>query len=112
MNIGSVATVYRYPVKSLLGERLATADVDTRGLVGDRLYAIRDHDGKLGSGKSSQRFRRMDGLQLLRAQYDGTDVVIEMPDGTSARSDDADRAAQLVTAHVGRPVTLLPINEA
>ncbi len=48
----------------------------------------------------------MDGLQLLRARYDGGEVVLEMPDGTIVRGGDADRVADLLTGHVGRPVTL------
>ncbi len=106
MRIGHVATVHRYPVKSVLGERLDSVEVDGRGLVGDRLFSVRDPDGRFGSGKSTRRFRRMDGLQLLRARYEGDDVVLELPDGTVVRGRDAARVADLLSAHVGRPVTL------
>ena len=61
--------VWRYPVKSLGGERVAFSQVDDRGLLGDRLWAVRDHDGKLGSGKDSRRFRRMDGLLGVTSRY-------------------------------------------
>ena len=99
--------MFRYPVKSLLGERLDVAQVDERGLVGDRLFAVRDPDGKLGSGKSGTRFRRMDGLQLLRAHYDDGDVpVLELPDGTQLHADDAEAVNAALSAHVGRPVSL------
>lgn len=100
-----VAAVHRYPVKSCLGERLARADVDLRGLVGDRLLAVYDVDGKLGSGKSSRRFRRMEGLQQLRSRYDGDLAVLQMPDGRQLREDDEQVHAAL-SDHVGRPVTL------
>jgi uncharacterized protein YcbX len=61
--------IRRYPIKSLLGERLSTVEVDQRGLVGDRLWAVRDADGKLGSGKNTRRFRRMPGLFMLRGHF-------------------------------------------
>jgi uncharacterized protein len=61
--------VWRYPVKSLGGERVPSSAVDDRGLLGDRLWAVHDHDGKLGSGKNSRRFRRMEGLLGVTSRY-------------------------------------------
>jgi uncharacterized protein YcbX len=95
----------RYPVKSLVGETLTGVHVGTRGVDGDRLWSVRDLDGKLGSGKSTRRFRRMDGLLGLTAAYDGDVPVIGFPDGTRVRGDDGAVHAAL-SAHVGRPVTL------
>ncbi|MFE2109118.1 MOSC domain-containing protein [Kitasatospora sp. NPDC059463] len=66
--IGVIEQLWRYPVKSTGGERLDSVEVDDRGLAGDRLYAVRDGNGKLGSGKNSRRFRRMDGLLRLSAR--------------------------------------------
>ncbi|WP_033353840.1 MOSC domain-containing protein [Kitasatospora aureofaciens] len=66
--IGVVERLWRYPVKSTGGERLGAVDVDLRGLAGDRLYAVRDASGRLGSGKNTRRFRRMDGLLRLSAR--------------------------------------------
>src|SRR5688572_10916116 len=95
----------RYPVKSLAGESLDSVVVDARGLVADRAWAVRDPDGKLGGGKSTGRFRKMDGLLLLAAAYDGDVPVIAFPDGRSIRGDDDEIHAAL-TEHVGRPVRL------
>jgi uncharacterized protein YcbX len=92
-------------VKSLLGERVDSVVVDGRGVVGDRLWSVRDPDGKLGSGKTTRRFRRMDGLLELSARYDGDVPVITFPGGQVARGDDPAVHAAL-TDHVGRPVTL------
>ncbi|WP_106977082.1 MOSC domain-containing protein [Streptomyces sp. NRRL S-920] len=85
----TVVGLTSYPVKSMLGvdhERLA---FDTRGAVGDRLWAVRHADGRLGSGKNSRRFRRVPGLMEYRAAYDddGTPVVTA-PDGTTLRPGD------------------------
>jgi uncharacterized protein YcbX len=104
--VGSVAGIRRYPVKSLVGEELTEAQVDARGLVGDRLWSVRDQDGKFGSGKSTRRFRRMDGLLDLSAKYDGAEVpVVTFPDGSSFRGDDPAVHAALST-YVGREVPL------
>ncbi|MGK5545325.1 MOSC domain-containing protein [Streptomyces sp. URMC 127] len=67
--IGTIRMIWRYPVKSTGGERLDCADVGARGLEGDRLFAVRDAGGKLGSGKNTRRFRRMPGLLHLRSCY-------------------------------------------
>jgi uncharacterized protein len=61
-----IQQIWRYPVKSLRGERRELSRVDRRGLLGDRLWAVRDPaTGKLGSGKSSRRFQRFPGPPLL-----------------------------------------------
>ena len=102
---GRVAAIERYPVKSLVGERLDQVTVEARGLAGDRLWSVRDLDGKLGSGKDSRRFRRMDGLLDLSAAYDGDVPVVSFPDGDVHRGPgpELDRA---LSDHVGRPVSL------
>ena len=79
--------------------------MDLRGLHGDRLWSVRDPDGKLGSGKSSRRFRRMDGLLELTAAYDGEVPAIGFPDGSVVRGDD-DAVHAALSGHVGRPVRL------
>ena len=71
MSVGRLTSIRRYPVKSMTGEVLDSADVEHRGLAGDRLWSLRDPDGKFGSGKSSRRFRAMPGLMDLVARYDG-----------------------------------------
>ena len=100
-----VAALTRYPVKSVVGEDLTAVNVDRRGVEGDRLWAVRDADGKLGSGKSSRRFRKMDGLLSLSASYDGATPVVAFPDGTSARGDDP-AVHERLSRHVGRAVRL------
>lgn len=55
-----VTSLRRYPVKSMGGESLECAEIDARGLVGDRWYAVEDDQGHLASGKTTRRFRRRD----------------------------------------------------
>jgi uncharacterized protein YcbX len=60
--VPQVSEIRRYPVKSMAGEALDVVEVDVRGLVGDRWYAVVDGDGKLASGKHTRRFRRRDAV--------------------------------------------------
>lgn len=110
-----VVEIRRYPVKSLLGERLPAVDVGQRGLACDRLWAVRDADGKFGSGKNTRRFRRMPGLFDLRGRCAdssaagssvlGSVVMVELPDGRGFAADDPAAHAALSDA-LGREVTL------
>ena len=86
----TVAELWRYPVKSLLGEQLREVEVDARGLVGDRLYAVTDRHGKLGSGKTSQRFRLLDGLFELQARSGEERPLVTLPDGRELEVGDSD----------------------
>src|SRR5215217_1554886 len=99
-SLGRVAELYRFPVKSLSGERLSRVEVDARGVVGDRLWSVRDPDGRFGSGKTTRRFRRMDGLLALRSTYDRETPVVTFPDGRSLRGDE-DEIHELLSRHVG-----------
>ena len=103
-----VAQLARFPVKSLRGEVLDEVEVGHRGLAGDRGWAVYTDDG-IGSGKSTRRFRRVDGLLDLRATLDGTCPVVEFPGATLAADDPA--ASHLLSATVGRSVTLRPEGE-
>jgi uncharacterized protein len=79
--VGRVKEIRRFPVKSILGEPLSGVSIDERGVIGDRLWAIKNTSGKFGSGKTTRRFQQMDGLFQLRARYEGTTPIITMPDG-------------------------------
>ncbi len=61
-SVPTIHEIRRYPVKSMAGESLRSVEVDARGLVGDRWYAVVDGDGRLSSGKHSTRFRRRDAV--------------------------------------------------
>ncbi len=101
----TVRELWRYPVKSMLGERGERFWLDQRGLVGDRLYAVRDQAGKFGSGKTTRRFRRIDGLFRFRAAYDGDIPLVTFPDGGTLRGDDP-AIHEALSARLGLPVTL------
>ncbi|MGH8669133.1 MAG: MOSC domain-containing protein [Burkholderiales bacterium] len=99
--IGSVSKLWRYPVKSMLGEACERLELDARGVHGDRRFALRDADGKLGSGKSTRRFRHIEGLFAFGAVRE----QIVFPDGR--RMACADPAIhQALSAALAVPVTL------
>ena len=91
----TVVEVWRYPVKSLLGEQLEEVRVEERGVVGDRLYAVTDRNGKIGSGKTTRRFRRLDGLFDLRARGGGERPIVTLPDGRELLAGDSELDAFL-----------------
>jgi uncharacterized protein len=64
-----VEQIWRYPVKSIGGERIESTRADAEGVQGDRVWAVQDAAGKLGSGKDSRRFTRIFGLLGLTARY-------------------------------------------
>jgi uncharacterized protein YcbX len=107
MGAGSATVVklWRYPVKSMLGETLAHLDVDARGVVGDRMFAVRDANGKFGSGKSTRRFARIDGLFSFSAAYDAGVPRITFPSGRVMLGTDPEVHGAL-SAALGQPVTL------
>lgn len=65
-----VDQIWRYPVKSIGGEQLESTRADEDGVQGDRVWAVQDAAGKLGSGKNSRRFTRIVGLLGLAARYE------------------------------------------
>jgi uncharacterized protein YcbX len=84
-----LAELWRYPIKSLAGERLASATVDMRGLEGDRRWALVDGGGGIASGKTTRRFRKVPGLLHHRSRLDGDQPVLTHADGRSARGGTA-----------------------
>ncbi len=85
---GRVASLHRYPVKSLLGEDLDELEVDQRGVVGDRVWSIRTAENKIGSSKNTRRFAAVPGLLGLRATTGDDGVTIELPAGEAFPTHD------------------------
>jgi uncharacterized protein YcbX len=103
--VARVVELWRYPVKSMLGERLVSTAVEADGVVGDRAFAIYDQDGDaFASAKSVRHFGQ---LFLHQARLvDAGAVEITFADGSVVRSDAAEVDAAL-TGVLGRPVQLV-----
>lgn len=91
-----VVELWRYPVKSLQGERLDSVALTTDGPEGDRRFAI--YDVESGLGLTARRVPEL-LFASARLRDDGT-AEITLPDGSVATTDDA------LSAWVGRPVAL------
>ena len=100
--LGTVAVLRRYPVKSMLGEKIDACRVTGRGLDGDRVLGVVHREtGKIASAKNPRLWRDM--LRLAAAS--GPDVKIAFPDGTAMVSTDPGIHAAL-SEFLGHPVTL------
>src|ERR1700693_561243 len=89
--VGTVKALWRFPVKSMLGEQLDELHITSRGVVGDRAWALRDLESKRFA--SAKKFV---GLLKFHAEYEGTPaaddlppVKITLPDGSAIHADDA-----------------------
>lgn len=100
---GAVAALRRYPVKSMLGEEVAVAELDERGVRGDRALALVDvSTGRVATAKHPRLWR---ALLRMAAAHDGSGVRIVLPDGSTLGAGDADADAVLSDL-LGRPVRL------
>jgi len=93
--MGSVRSLWRYPVKSMLGEELESCELTVRGFVGDRAFAVVGaDDGKVASAKNPRKWAR---LFECRAEFVESPpaVRIALPDGCEINADDPDVGATL-----------------
>ena len=106
---GSVVALWRYPVKSMMGEEVNAADVTERGLVGDRQFAVVDAaTGKVAGAKNP---RRWGNFFDFRAAYVEPPqpasklpaVRLTLPDGTVVTSEQPE-LTQILSSALGRKV--------
>jgi uncharacterized protein YcbX len=117
MSIGHVAALWRYPVKSLGGEHVEHVEVGPRGLLGDRLWAVRDLERDVTASA-----RQLPVLLTATAAYvepvsadagpgNVPEVEITFPDGTVVSSGDDGVHAKL-SELAGRDVRLTALPPA
>ncbi len=109
-----IAEIWRYPVKSMRGERVGLGDVADAGVIGDRSYAVVDaRSGKVASAKHP---RLWDALLQCEARYvtppragaDPAPVSIVLPNGETTGSGDPN-VDELLSTLLGRPVKLTTV---
>ena len=111
-SIGSVLSVWRYPVKSMLGEEVDATLVTERGLLGDRAYALMDREtGRVVSSKNPRRWPTL--FKFKAALMDLPDmrervppVMITLPNGTRVSSEQGD-VDRVLSYALDREVSLL-----
>jgi len=104
--VGRVSRLYRYPVKTMLGEEPDSVLLDDVGVVDDRSWAVFDHSrGDFFPGK------RGPALMSCRASggEDGKAPLITLPDGTSFSAADP-HAAERLGEVLGITVSLWPMD--
>ena len=106
--LGSIVSLWRYPVKSMLGEELNAAEVTNRGLLGDRAYALVDSsDGKVASAKNPRKWPQLFDFRAALTDVPNAGVKmpavrITLPDGTLVNSNQPDISKALSKA-LARP---------
>lgn len=112
--VGRIAEIWRYPVKSMAGERVDEVELGTLGMHADRMWAVRDL--KLGATTSA---KRLPALMFLTARFTGApppdagpgnapEVTIGFPDGTEVSSSDPGVHRKL-SGYLDRDVELRPL---
>jgi uncharacterized protein YcbX len=110
--VGTVRSLWRYPVKSMLGEQLDEVDVIFKGFLGDRAYALWDRETeRIASAKNPKKWAQLLGFQAgfvspPQPQSLIPSVKFALPDGSTITSDNIDINTTLSQA-VGRDVQLL-----
>jgi uncharacterized protein len=109
---GTVVSLWRYPVKSMLGQELNSSSVTERGLIGDRAYALIDQEtGKVASAKNPRKWGKL--FDFRAAFIDSPHITenippvrVTVPDGAHIFSDQDDIDYTLSKV-LGRDVRLM-----
>ena len=109
---GSVVALWRYPVKSMMGEELNSSEVTDRGLLGDRQFAIVDRaTGKVGGAKNPRKWGNFFDFRASYAEAPKlggriSPVRITLPDGEVVSNDRAD-LEQILSRAFGRAIAFV-----
>lgn len=110
--VGSVAEIWRYPVKSMGGERLTQSAITARGLHADRMWAVRDVE--LNTFTTARRWPVLLQCSARFAQDPGgrsagpgdvLEVIVTFPDGSEVSSSDPAIDGRL-SELIGKPARL------
>jgi uncharacterized protein len=115
-NTGTVVALWRYPVKSMMGEELNSSYITERGFMGDRTYAIVDKQtGKVASAKNPRKWEKLFDFRSIFVDSPSKDlndvppVRITFPDGSNIFSDhkEGDDIDSRLSEVFDREVTLM-----
>jgi uncharacterized protein YcbX len=105
--VGVVKELFRYPVKSMLGERLSELDVGEQGVIGDRAYALREaSNGRVVTAKKWANMLEFRASYVAQPTSETlAPLHIILPDGRAISAQDPDASAVLSSV-LGREVIL------
>jgi len=106
LSVGRIAEIWRHPVKSMGGERIAAAEIGPQGIPGDRAWAVRDETrGGIRGAKKIPALMRCRARQV-RGPEGAPEITL--PGGEVIVADASDANARLSEA-LGTKVTLWPL---
>jgi MOSC domain-containing protein len=110
----TVSEIWRYPAKSMIGQQLPRVAITPDGVLGDRGWAVRDEvRGGIRGAKKISSLMRLSARYLSEptGALPPPHIEIDLPDGSTVRSDAPDVNARLSTA-LDHEVTLWPLQPA
>lgn len=112
MTTGKVVSIWRYPLKSMIGEELNSSHITERGLLGDRTYALIDQEtGNVVSAKNPRKWGTLFDFHAsfrdpLKDVENIPPIRITFPDGTQIYSNQGDIDHNLSKV-LGREVSIM-----
>jgi uncharacterized protein len=105
--VGTIAELWRYPVKSMLGGTVTELTVTERGALGDRAWALRDQrTDRIMSAKRVPHLLRFRAMYEVEPTLESAGLVrIETPEGETIYAGQEDASAR-ISRILGRPVRL------
>lgn len=110
--VGTVRDLWRYPVRSVLGEALEVASLGENGVIGDRSYSVIENDkfAMVSAAMSAKKWSALVGVRAEFVEEPTPDAPppsarLLFPDGAELLSDDPALAERL-SALTGRDVSL------
>ena len=100
--VGVVKALFRYPVKSMLGEQLSAFEIGATGVIGDRAYALREPNGRVVTAKKWAKMLEFSAHYNAPPQAGELEPpTITLPDGRTmpAQANDASSALSAALGH-------------
>ena len=106
--MNTIASLWRYPIKSMLGEELRSTSVTEKGIQGDRSSALVDVEtGKIVSAKNPRRWPNMFSFHSRFEDItNSNDLHITLPNGSTVKST-ASNANSILSDAVGKKVRFI-----
>ncbi len=103
-SVGRLGAIWRYPVKSMQGEKVSRTPFTPAGVSGDRRFAVIDPTtGKVASAKNPKKWG---GLLACTARFDDAGTMrITLPDGSEVDGGEP-AVSTALSALLGRPVAV------